>query len=84
MEEEQSLCSKLWRKNEGLKWKYSFYAALIFYVISLPQTYELTQKILGKIITTSSKGCPTSGGLAVHAFVFLLIMVALMSMPKDL
>ena len=53
-------CRKLWEENKGLKWKYSFYSALIFYVISSSQAYTLTENLLGSIVKISNNGCPTA------------------------
>ena len=77
-------CRKNWEKNGNLKWKYSFYAALIFFIISGPEAYNVTQSLLGNFVQTSINGCPTSWGLTIHSVVFAIIMYIMMSLPKDM
>ena len=77
-------CRKLWEENKGLKWKYSFYSALIFYVISSSQAYTITENLLGSIINISNKGCPTALGLFIHTIVFMVVLYLIMNLPKDL
>ena len=76
-------CRKLWAKNKGLKWKYSFYSALIFFVISSPQAYVLSQKLVGNLFALSGDGCPTSLGLFIHTIVFMIVLYGIMNLPKD-
>ncbi|MDA7573919.1 hypothetical protein N8751_01400 [bacterium] len=76
-------CRKLWAKNKGLKWKYSFYSALIFFVISSPQAYVLSQKLVGNLFALSGDGCPTSLGLFIHTLVFMVALYGIMNLPKD-
>lgn len=76
-------CRKLWEKNKGLKWKYSFYSALVFFVISSPQAYILTQKLAGNFLAISGDGCPTSLGLFLHTIVFMVALYGIMNLPKD-
>ena len=64
---------------EVMKWWYSLYSAIIFFVIANPLTYKLVNMILGKLIKiSSSTGCPTQVGTLVHSVVFLLIVRAMM------
>lgn len=65
--------------SNGLKFKYSLYSTFIFYILSSSQMYKITSKIL----PTSVDGCPTPFGLLVHSLVFLLVLYAIMSLPKD-
>ena len=76
-------CRKLWAQNKGLKWKYSFYSALIFFVISSPQAYVLSQKLVGNLFTLSGDGCPTSFGLFIHTIIFMIALYGIMNLPKD-
>jgi len=66
----------------GLKAKYSFYSALVFFLIANPETYKFTQTIFG-FPTASSSGIPTSFGFFFHTFLFFLTVFALMMFPKD-
>jgi hypothetical protein len=56
----------------------SIKAALLFLIIGSPLMYKLTQQLLGGLFTISSKGCPTMGGLVLHAVVLGLITYVLM------
>lgn len=70
--------------NLPLKAKYSFYSALVFFLVANPETYKVVQKILGGIIGTvaDSAGAPTSLGLIVHTVIFFSVMLALMAFPR--
>jgi hypothetical protein len=67
----------------GLKAKYSFYSALVFFLIANPETYKLTQTLFGWMFTISNGGCPTPFGLFFHSFVFFLVLLGLMLFPRD-
>ncbi len=69
--------------NIALKAKYSFYSALVFFVVANPETYKVTQKILGGLFTIAADGCPTSLGLFFHTIVFFAVMLGLMMFPRD-
>jgi hypothetical protein len=64
------------KKSDLVKWKYSFYSALIFFIISNPELYKLTTKLFGRSI--ASDGCARPVGLLLHSFVFMLIVFFLM------
>lgn len=70
--------------SDALKWKYSLYSALIFFIISSPQLYKITQRLLGRFLTISRNGgCPTAAGLVLHTVVFMVALFGLMKLPKD-
>jgi hypothetical protein len=70
--------------NIMLKIKYSFYSALVFFLIASPETYKFTQQLFGSFINiASSAGCPTLNGFFIHTFMFFIVMVALMMFPRD-
>jgi hypothetical protein len=70
--------------NIGLKLKYSFYSALVFFLVANPETYILSEMILGRFIPiASSSGCPTTTGFFIHTSLFFLVMCALMMFPRD-
>lgn len=49
-------------------------SAALFVLVNLPQTYGLTDKLLGGLVGPLAKGgCPTTVGLLVHAVVFYLL-----------
>lgn len=55
-------------------------AVLLFFIISNPMTYRLTNSLLGGLIgrLADPSGCPTGTGLLVHSAVFGLIVYGLM------
>ena len=67
----------------GLKAKYSFYSALVFFLIANPETYKMTQMLFGRLFTISVGGCPTPSGLFFHAAVFFVVLLGLMLFPRD-
>lgn len=70
--------------NIGLKMKYSFYSALVFFLVANPETYMLSQLLLGRFLPiASTSGCPTTLGFFLHTFVFFIVMLALMMFPRD-
>ncbi len=71
--------------NIALKAKYSFYSALVFFLVANPETYKVIQKVLGGVLgeIASSSGCPTSLGLFLHTIVFFIVIFALMMFPRD-
>jgi hypothetical protein len=70
--------------NIGLKAKYSFYSTLIFFLIANPETYKVTQQILGNIFTVASEsGCPTPFGFFFHTLFFFFALWGIMLFPRD-
>ena len=70
--------------NIGLKAKYSFYSAVVFFLIANPETYKTMQWALGGLFTVASPaGCPTPLGFVFHTIVFFAAMLALMMFPRD-
>jgi hypothetical protein len=67
----------------GLKAKYSFYSALVFFLIANPETFKATQMLFGSIVTLANGGCPTPVGLFVHTAIFFLVLLGLMLFPRD-
>ena len=67
----------------ALKAKYSFYSALVFFLIANPETYKFTQMIFGWMFTISNGGCPTPAGLFFHSIVFFVVLLGLMLFPRD-
>ena len=55
-------------------------AVFLFFLISNPFTYRLTNSLLSGLIGRLSdpSGCPTSKGIVVHSVVFGLIVYGLM------
>jgi hypothetical protein len=71
--------------NIALKAKYSFYSALVFFLVANPETYKIVQKVFGQFLGTlaSDFGCPTPLGLFFHTLVFFFVILALMMFPRD-
>jgi hypothetical protein len=71
--------------NIPLKAKYSFYSALVFFLVANPETYKLIQKVLGRFIgdLASAGGCPTPLGLFFQTILFFVVIFGLMMFPRD-
>ncbi len=66
--------------SAGLKFKFSLYSALLFFLIASPVTYKLTNQLIGG---TAVGGCPTAFGVILHTLVFLLASYGIMTLPRD-
>jgi hypothetical protein len=70
--------------NFALKAKYAFYSTLIFFLIANPETYLMTQNVLGWIVPiATSSGCPTAMGFFLHTGLFFLVLWGVMLFPRD-
>lgn len=56
-------------------------AILVFYIISHPMLYRLTDSLLGGLVgpLVSFSGCPTMTGMLIHSAVFGLVVRAMMN-----
>ena len=68
--------------SEGLKFKYSLYTALLFFLLASPTSFRVSNRLFGGSVA-SKGGCPTAVGFALHTFVFLVGHYGLMSLPHD-
>ena len=78
-------CSCPWCPGgrRALKLRVALTSALLFIIIGSPATYQVVQKLLGRVITIASgSGLPTTAGLLVHAVVFALAVLLLMKLKK--
>jgi len=69
------------------KWYLSIITTFLFYIISLPATYEyITNPIVEDItgIKLEQKGKATIVGVILHSFVFLMIIRYMMEMKINL
>lgn len=67
----------------SLALKSSAIAALLFFIVANPMTYNLTNAVLGSVIPiTDSNGAPTQVGVIVHAVVYGLITLLIMQLGK--
>lgn len=65
--------------NSNKKWEISALVAVLFFVVSFPLVYNLTNKLTNYAnVETSSGGCPNYYGLALHTVVFLFAVRAMM------
>lgn len=69
--------------NIALKAKYSFISALVFFIVSNPELYKLTQGLFGRFFMVAHPmGAPTPLGLLLHTGVFFAAMMGLMMIPS--
>jgi hypothetical protein len=68
--------------SEGLKFKYSLYTTLLFFLLASPTSFRVSNRLFGGTVA-SKGGCPTAVGFALHTFVFLVGLYGLMSLPHD-
>lgn len=66
--------------SSGLKAKFSFYSALLFFVIANPVTFRFVNSLISGVAVG---GCPTAFGFILHTIVFFVASYAIMSFPKD-
>lgn len=70
--------------NPALKAKYAFYSTLIFFLIANPETFKMTQKVLGWLFAVSDDGgCPTAPGFFLHTALFFFVLWGVMLFPRD-
>ena len=60
----------------GRKESATLQAILVFFILSHPMLYRLTNSLVGGL--ASSSGCPTTVGLIVHSLVFGGVVYGLM------
>jgi len=58
---------------------YSAQSAILFVIFSSPMTYKIMRKILGPVIA-GFDGVPHPTGIALHAFLFGLVVFLLMKL----
>ncbi len=69
--------------NILLKAKYSFYSAIVFFLVANPETYRIVNHFLSPFIGQTASGlCPTPFGVIVHTILFFCAMLALMMFPR--
>jgi hypothetical protein len=66
--------------STGLKVKFSFYSALIFFLVANPVTFRFVNSLLPGVAVN---GCPTAFGFVLHTFVFFALSFFIMTLPKD-
>jgi hypothetical protein len=69
--------------SDGLIAKYSFYSALLFFLLTSSDTYALTSGVPGLNDLVDASGCPSKKGVLVHGLVYLVVLTLIMYFPKD-
>lgn len=64
----------------GMMFKYAFYSALIFFVLSSSDAYALTSNSFDGLVNAA--GCPTKRGVFIHSIVYLLVILLVMYLPE--
>lgn len=74
--------------NLLLKAKYSFYSAIVFFLVANPEMYKALHTLAASAVggsvadsVATSGGCPTPVGHALATLLFFLAMLALMAFP---
>ena len=67
-------------KSEGLKFKYSLYSTLAFFLVANPITFKFVNSLIAGVAVN---GCPTAFGFILHSLVFFGVLYGLMSLPSD-
>jgi hypothetical protein len=68
----------------GNKYGIALLLSLIFFALSIQQTYSITDKLTGIIGGTLKGGAPSMDGNALHAVVFFLIMVCFLGVTHKI
>ena len=63
--------------------KNSFYATLVFILITNPMTYRFTNNIFKGVVTVLENGTPTPSGYFLHVVLFFFTVLAIMMFPRD-
>jgi hypothetical protein len=60
--------------------KCAIFATLLFFFVSSPDVYQLTNGLSGNQLA-NAKGCPTTKGVITHSFVFLVLVLLMSYLP---
>lgn len=55
---------------------YALYAGLLFFLISSPEMYQLTNSLFGENLKLAEGSCPTFAGVLTHTAVFALCLAS--------
>ena len=69
-------------KKQEQKFLISIMSALVFFVVANPETFRVVRKVFGSWVS-SPTGCPTTGGLALHTVVFMLVTWGMMNIKHE-
>ena len=74
--------SETWNKFL-LRIKYSFYSAVVFFLLANPETFRVLQTIIGnRLPYVDAAGVPTAIGFFSQTGLFFLVMLGLMMLPN--
>jgi hypothetical protein len=69
-------------KKQEQKFLISIMSALVFFVVANPETFRVMRKVFGSWVS-SPTGCPSTGGLALHTLVFMLVTWGMMNIKRE-
>ena len=69
-------------KKQEQKFLISIMSALVFFVVANPETFRVVRKVFGSWVS-SPTGCPSTGGLALHTVVFMLVTWGMMNIKRE-
>jgi len=69
-------------KKQEQKFLISIMSALVFFVVANPETFRVMRKVFGSWVS-SPTGCPSTGGLALHTIVFMLVIWGMMNIKRE-
>ena len=69
-------------KKQEQKFLISIMSALVFFVVANPETFRVMRKVFGSWVS-SPTGCPSTGGLALHTIVFMLVTWGMMNTNRE-
>ena len=69
-------------KKQEQKFLISIISALVFFVVANPETFRVMRKVFGSWVS-SPTGCPSTGGLALHTVVFMLVTWGMMNIKRE-
>ena len=79
---QQEKPSETWNKFL-LRIKYSFYSAVVFFLLANPETYKVLNRVVGSYFSyVDAAGVPTAIGFFAQTGIFFLVMLGLMMLPN--
>ena len=63
--------------------KYSFYATLVYILLTNPMTYDFTNSIAQGLLTVLRNGHVTIAGYILHSVLFFFTILAIMMFPRQ-
>ena len=69
-------------KKQEQKFLISIMSALVFFVVANPETFRVMRKLFGSWVS-SPTGCQSTGGLALHTIVFMLVTWGMMNIKRE-